>query len=62
MICLLAVNAANVKVRARFNLGGLKAKEAVVSWEGRTVAISHSMFEDDFGPFGVHVYVMKDER
>ena len=61
MICLLAVNAANVKVRARFNLGGLKAKKAVVSWEGRTVAILGGVFEDDFEPFGVHVYVVKGE-
>ena len=56
VLCLMAVNAANEKVRARFNLGSLKATKVGVSWEGRTVAFSHGVFEDDFGPFGVHVY------
>ena len=56
VICLMAVNAANEKVRARFNLGPLKATKVGVSWEGRTVALSHGTFEDDFEPFGVHVY------
>ena len=56
VICLMAVNAANEKVRARFNLGPLKVAKVGVSWEGRTVAFSHGVFEDDFEPFGVHVY------
>ena len=56
VICLMAVNAANEKVRARFNLGPLKTTKVGVSWEGRTVALSHGTFEDDFEPFGVHVY------
>ena len=56
VICLMAVNAANEKVRARFDLGPLKATKVGVSWEGRTVAFSHGTFEDDFEPFGVHVY------
>ena len=56
VICLLAVNAANEKVRARFNLGHLKVMKIGVSWEGRTVALSQGSFEDDFEPFGVHVY------
>ena len=56
VICLMAVNAANEKVRARFNLGPLKATKVGVSWEGRTVAFSHGVFEDHFEPFGVHVY------
>ena len=51
VICLMAVNAANEKVRARFNLGHLKATKVGVSWEGRTVAISQGVFEDDFEPF-----------
>ena len=60
VICLMAVNAANEKVRARFNLGSVKAAKVGVSWEGRTVALSHGVFEDDFEPFGVHVYRIVD--
>ena len=56
VICLMAVNAANEKVRARFRIGPLKATKVGVSWEGRTVALSQGVFEDDFEPFGVHVY------
>jgi hypothetical protein len=62
VICLMAVNAANEKVRARFNLGPLKAAQVGVSWEGRTVALSQGVFEDDFEPFGVHVYKLVVSR
>ena len=50
------MNAANEKVRARFNLGHLKATKVGVLWEGRTVTLSEGVFEDDFESFGVHVY------
>ena len=56
VICLMAVNAANEKVRARFRLGELKATKVGVSWEKRTLPISQGVFEDDFESFGVHVY------
>ncbi len=62
VICLMAVNAANEKVRARFNLGPVKAAKVGVSWEGRTVALSQGVFEDDFEPFGVHVYKLVVSR
>ena len=52
---LIAVNAAPEAVRARFSLGDVEA-EGEVLCEGRCVTCRSGTLEDDFKPFGVHVY------
>ena len=52
--CLLAVNATTQHVRVRF--AARPEGEAEVLWENRNVRISGQGLEDDFAPFGVHVY------
>lgn len=53
---LLAVNAAKAPVRIRFRLTGVSGT-AVVDREGRTVCCPDGVLEDEFPPFGVHVYM-----
>ena len=52
---LLAVNAVDEKVRARIVRCGGSAKVRV-AWEHREIDMADGAFEDDFEPFGVHVY------
>ena len=52
---LLAVNAVDEKVRARFVRCGGSAKVRVAC-EHREIDMADGAFEDDFEPFGVHVY------
>ena len=54
---LIAVNAAHEPVRARFRLNNMDAL-AVVHREGRSVDCIEGVVEDDFPPFGVHVYCL----
>jgi hypothetical protein len=53
---VFAVNAMNEKVRARFRLGVAKTAKVSVVWERREIEMSGGVFDDDFEPFGVHVY------
>ena len=53
---VFAVNAVNEPVRARFRIGGVKASTVGVAWERREIKMAGGAFEDDFEPFGVHVY------
>ncbi len=53
---VFAVNAVNEPVRARFRIGGVKASTVGVAWERRELKMAGGAFEDDFEPFGVHVY------
>ena len=53
---VFAVNAVNEPVRARFRIGGVTAATVGVAWERRELKMVDGAFEDDFGPFGVHVY------
>ena len=52
---LLTVNAAPEKVRARFRIDDVTGKVEVMR-ENRSVTCSGGVLEDDFEPFGVHVY------
>lgn len=58
---LIAVNAAYEKVRARFRLKGVDSV-AEVQREGRTVRCANGVLEDDFAPFGVHVYCLTERK
>ena len=58
---LIAVNAAYEKVRARFRLKGVDSV-AEVQREGRTVRCANGVLEDDFEPFGVHVYCLTERK
>ncbi|MBQ3097012.1 MAG: hypothetical protein IJC66_02550, partial [Kiritimatiellae bacterium] len=53
---VFAVNAMNEKVRARFRLDVAKTAKVSVVWERREIKMSEGVFDDDFEPFGVHVY------
>ena len=53
---VFAVNAVNEPVRARFRISGVKAATVGVAWERRELKMAGGAFEDDFEPFGVHVY------
>lgn len=57
-VYIIAVNAANEPVRARFMLKGFVPERAKgsVAWEKRQVKIASGVFEDSFDAFGVHVY------
>lgn len=57
-VYVIAVNAADKPVRARFNLKGFVSGKAEgrVAWEKRPVASDDGAFEDSFDAFGVHVY------
>ena len=55
VVYLFAVNAAAGTVRARFQLE-MDVAAGDVEWEERKVSVVNGMFEDDFGPLGVHVY------
>lgn len=57
--CILAVNATREPVRARLFFGERQATSADVLWEQRTVTVKDGAFEDDFAPFGVHVYKLR---
>ena len=57
-VYLFAVNAANEGLRARFRLGK-DVRSGEVLWENRNVTAVDGAFEDDFTPFGVHVYRFK---
>ena len=54
-VFLLTVNAAPEKVRARFRIDDVTGKVEVMR-ENRSVTCSGGVLEDDFEPFGVHVY------
>ena len=53
---LIAVNAAPEAVHARFRLGNAGAADGEVLREGRRVTCRSGALEDDFKPFGVHIY------
>ncbi|MBE6397348.1 MAG: hypothetical protein E7046_10120 [Lentisphaerae bacterium] len=44
------------EVRARFRLDVTKTAKVSVAWEQREIKLSEGVFDDDFEPFGVHVY------
>ena len=54
---LLVCNSAMADVKARFTVPGVKSAKEYYEKRGLTVA--DGAFEDAFGPFGVHVYVME---
>ena len=58
-VFLLTVNAATEDVRARFRLEGVAGKAEVMK-EDRSVSCPGGVLEDDFKPFAVHVYRIKD--
>jgi len=54
---LIVCNSAMADVKARFTVPGIKtAKEY---FENRTLSVADGTFEDSFGSYGVHVYVME---
>ena len=54
---LIVCNSAMADVKARFTVPGIKtAKEY---FENRTLNVADGAFEDAFGSYGVHVYVME---
>jgi hypothetical protein len=53
---VFAVNAMNEKVTARVRLGDAKSAKVSVVRERREIEMSGGVFDDDFEPFGVHVY------
>ena len=58
---LLAVNAADASVKARFDVGADGPVEAL--WENRKLAASDSgAIEDAFAPLGVHVYRFRKQK
>lgn len=58
---LIAVNAAYAEVRARFRLSGVDPVAEVLR-ENRSVRCPHGVLEDDFAPFAVHVYCLKERK
>ena len=58
---LIAVNAAHEKVRARFRLANV-GSQAEVQREERSVLCPQGVLEDDFAPFGVHVYCINERN
>ena len=54
---LIVCNSAMADVKARFTVPGVKSAKEYYEKRGLTVA--DGAFEDAFGPFGVHVYVME---
>lgn len=58
---LIAVNAAYEKVRARFRIENA-GPVAEVMREGRTLRCPQGIIEDDFWPFGVHVYCINERK
>ncbi|MBE6396307.1 MAG: hypothetical protein E7046_04820 [Lentisphaerae bacterium] len=58
-VFLLTVNAAPESVRVRFRLEGV-ADKAEVMKESRFVSCPGGVLEDDFKPFGVHVYRIEE--
>ena len=58
---LIAVNAANEKARARFRLNDVEGV-AEVQREKRNVPCPAGVLVDDFEPFGVHVYCIKERK
>ena len=59
-VFLIAVNAATEDARARFRLEGVSGKAEVMK-EDRTVKCQGGVIEDDFKPFAVHVYRIKEK-
>jgi hypothetical protein len=58
-VTLFTVNASFEPATARFMALPMAfdgAEELLVLGEDRTLALDHGRFEDDYGPFGVHVY------
>ena len=57
-VYVIAVNAADKPVRARFDLKGFVPgrAEGRAVWEKRQVSLDNGSFEDFFDTFGVHVY------
>lgn len=55
---VFAVSLADRPARASFRLEGgvLKAQRVVVLYEDRTLDVQSGRFEDEFGPFAVHLY------
>ena len=58
---LIAVNAANANVVARFKIDGVESI-AEVQREGRTISCPNGIIEDVFKPFDVHVYCIKERK
>ena len=59
-VFLIAVNAAPEDARARFRIEGVAGKAEVMK-ESRTVKCPGGVLEDDFKPFAVHVYRIKEK-
>lgn len=57
---VLAVNAHNGTVRARFEFPR-EWRRCAVAWERRSVWMSGGSFEDEFGPYAVHVYELQSD-
>lgn len=57
--CLLAVNSSHERVRARFGVPDAGSRASVMR-EDRVVDCTGGTFEDDFEPYGVHIYLFKD--
>jgi len=57
---VFSVGMRNAKTRGRFEVKGLPAKAvAEVLGENRTIAVSGGRFEDEFGPYDVHLYKLQ---
>ena len=54
---LITCNSAYEKVKARFELPGVKSVREY--FEKRELTVKDTAFEDSFTPYGVHVYVME---
>ena len=57
-IHVFAVAMRDAATRATFRVNQTALTTANVLWENRSIPVVGGGFEDDFGPYGVHAYVL----